>query len=87
MSIFNREKIGEGLVFFIVGVRKIMMEFDDNFVMCIFLFFCWYYGGLIGIFGLVLLFRCVLLFLVLLWKLGIFLKYRNIVSCVFLFIV
>lgn len=39
MSIFNREKIGEGLVFFIVGVRKIMMEFDDNFVMCIFLFF------------------------------------------------
>lgn len=45
MSIFNREKIGEGLVFFIVGVRKIMMEFDDNFFVFLLVLwgFDWYF--------------------------------------------
>lgn len=84
MSIFNREKTGEGSVFFTAGARKIMMESDDNFVMRTPLSPCRYYGGLTGILGSALSLRRVPLFPALLWKSGTSLKYRNIVSCVFL---
>lgn len=82
MSIFNREKTGEGSVFFTAGARKIMMESDDNFVMRTPLSPCRYYGGLTGILGSALSLRRVPLFPALLWKSGTSLKYRNIVSCV-----